>query len=259
MILKDKSVIVSGVGPGMGRKLALLVAKEGAKVTIGARNEKFLAELSAEIKAAGGTVTSHKTDVANVADCQGLVAAAVKAFGTVDGLVNAAYQTGGFAPFESSDLTSWSQAFDVTCMGALRMVQAALPHLKKKGGSVVNIGSQVTRKPMPYQGGYMLGKAGLQAATRQLASELGQYNIRVNSTVIGWMWGAPVEGFMTEDSKRTGVPVKAMVDEVVKNIPLGRMPPDEECARAVVFFLSDYASVVTGASLDVNGGEYLPQ
>jgi NAD(P)-dependent dehydrogenase (short-subunit alcohol dehydrogenase family) len=117
----------------------------------------------------------------------------------------------------------------------------------------------VTRKPMPYQGGYMLGKAGLQAATRQLASELGQYNIRVNSTVIGWMWGAPVEGFMTEDSKRTGTPVQAMVDEVVKNIPIGRMPPDDECARAVVFFLSDYASVVTGASLDVNGGEYLPQ
>lgn len=260
MILKDKSVIISGVGPGMGRKLALLAAKEGAKVTIGARSKTFLAELEKEIRDQGGAVAASITDVAVPGDCQRLVDTALKAFGRIDGLVNAAYQTGGFGVFEDADLSAWTSAMDVTCFGALRMAQAVIPHMKKQGGgSIVNVGSQVTRKPMPYQGGYMLGKAALQAATRQLALELGKYNIRVNSTVIGWMWGASVEGFMTGESKRTGQPIQEMIDAVVVNIPLGRMPPDEECARAVVFFLSDYASVVTGAALDVNGGEYLPQ
>lgn len=255
MILKDKVVIISGVGPGMGRKLALLVAAEGAKVAIGARSQPFLDELSEEIKAQGGEVVAVCTDVKSAGDCEGLVEATVKEFGQVDGLVNSAYAMGAFELFDGGDLNVWRDAMDVTCFGALRMAQAALPHLKKNGGSIVNIGSMVTRKPLAYQASYMIGKAALQAASKQLAVELGQFNIRVNTTIIGWMWGASVEGYFDTQAKETGTSVEDQKKAVAANIPLGRIPADEECARAAVFFLSDYSSVVTGATLDVNGGE----
>ena len=255
MILKDKAVVISGVGPGMGRKLALLVAAEGAKVAIGARSQEFLDALEKEIKDQGGEVVAVRTDVKSAADCQALVDAAVKAFGKIDGLVNSAYSIGRFELFEGGDLELWRDAMDVTCFGALRMAQAALPHLKKNGGSILNVGSMITRKPLPYQGAYQIGKAALQAATKQLAVELGQYNIRVNSTIIGWMWGASVEGYFQDQAKQTGTSVDDLVKERASHIALARIPPDDECARAVLFFLSDYSSVVTGAMLDVNGGE----
>ena len=75
---------------------------------------------------------------------------------------------------------------------------------------------------------------------------------------MGWMWGAPVQGYLQWQAQQQKKSLQEMLDQVAANIPLGRIPPDEECARAALFMVSDYASVVTGASLDVNGGEYMP-
>ncbi|MBD24697.1 MAG: oxidoreductase [Candidatus Marinimicrobia bacterium] len=255
MILRDKVIIISGVGPGMGRQLALLVAAEGAKLAIGARSQDFLESLSRDIKEAGGEVVAVQADVKSPEDCKELVNAAVKAFGRIDGLVNSAYAMGEFELFDGGNLDVWRDAMDVTCFGALRVAQAALPYLKKNGGSIVNIGSMVTRKPLAYQAPYQIGKAALQAASKQLAVELGQFNIRVNTTIIGWMWGPSVEGFFKTQEKETGASVDDQIKAVASNIPLGQIPTDQECARAVLFFLSDYSGVVTGATLDVNGGE----
>ena len=257
MILKDKVVVISGVGPGLGRKLALLCVDEGAKVAIGCRSTGFLSELEAEIKGKGGQVVASPCDVAKVEECNRLVSAAASRFGRIDGVVNSAYQ---YAPgaFEDVDLDKWVQTMNVTCFGALRIAQAAVPHLKKAGGgSIVNVSTMETRKARPNEGAYALPKAALEAATRQMALELGKYNIRVNSTLMGWMWGVPVENALKGFAEQSGTPLQQIVDGVVANIPIGRMPPDEECARSVVFFLSDYASVVTGALLNVNGGEYM--
>jgi NAD(P)-dependent dehydrogenase (short-subunit alcohol dehydrogenase family) len=257
MLLRDKVVIISGVGPGMGRKLALLAAAEGAKIAIGARSVGFLDELANEVRAQGGEVVAVRTDVGKPEDCRNLVAATVEAFGRVDGLVNSAYQYAP-APFEEADLSVWAQALDVTCWGALRIAQAAIPHMKAAGGgSIVNVSTMETRKFRPTEGAYSIAKAALETATRQMALELGKHNIRVNAALMGWMWGAPVEGFVKRHSEQTGIPEQQIIDGVVASIPLGRMPPDEECARSVIFFLSDYSSVVTGASLNVNGGEYM--
>ena len=98
----------------------------------------------------------------------------------------------------------------------------------------------------------------LRAATKHLALELGQYDIRVNSVHMGWMWGPNVEMYFDWQSQSTGRDKKDLIAEVAKNIPLGEIPDDGECAKAALFFASDYASVVTGAALDVNGGEYMP-
>ncbi len=257
MLLKDKVIVISGVGPGLGRKLTLLCVQEGAKVAIGCRNTAFLDSLTNEIKQGGGQVVSSPTDVKDVAQCNKLVEAAASAFGRIDGLVNSAYQ---YAPaaFEEADLAVWAGAMDVTCFGALRMAQAVIPHMKKAGGgSIVNVSTMETRKPRQTEGAYAIPKAALEMATRQMALELGKYKIRVNSTLMGWMWGVPVENALEGFAKQSGATVQQIVDGVVAGIPLAEMPTDGDCAKSVVFFLSDYANVVTGALLNVNGGEFM--
>ena len=257
MLLKDKVIVISGVGPGLGRKLTLLCVKEGAKIGIGCRNTTFLASLADEVKAMGGQVVSSPTDVKDVAQCNKLVESTAAAFGRIDGLVNSAYQ---YAPaaVEEADLNVWAGAVDVTCFGALRMAQAVIPHLKKAGGgSIVNVSTMETRKARQGEGAYAIPKAALEMATRQMALELGKYKIRVNSTLMGWMWGVPVETALNAWAQQSGTPLKQIVDGVVTGIPIAEMPTDDDCAKSVVFFLSDYANVVTGQLLNVNGGEYM--
>ena len=258
MLLKDKVVIITGIGPGMGRKLALEAAKAGAKSVIAARSRDFLESVAREVEAMGGQVVAQPTDVSKPDDCLRLAKAAVDRFGRIDGLVNSAYGAGPFVPFEESDLDTWRQAMDVTLFGSLQMVKAVLPTMKAQGsGSIVNVSTMETRKPLATHGAYTVPKAALLAATRQLAVELGRFGIRVNSAIPGWMWGAPVEGFMEGASKQSGASVDTMKAGIAANIPLGKIPPDEECAKAILVLLSDYTSQVTGASLDVNGGEYV--
>ena len=257
MLLKDKAVVISGVGPGLGRKLTLLCVAEGAKVAIGCRNTTFLNDLTAEVKAKGGEVVSSPLDVKNNDQCVALVELAAKTFGRVDGLVNSAYQ---YAPgaFEDIELETWTGAMDVTCFGALRMAKAVLPHMKKAGGgSIVNISTMETRKNRAGEGAYAIPKAALEMATRQLAFELGKYKIRVNSTLMGWMWGVPVENALNNWAKSSGTPLETIVGGITANIPLAEIPTDDDCAKSVAFFLSDYANVVTGQGLNVNGGEYM--
>lgn len=258
MLLADKIVIITGIGPGMGRKLALEASKAGAKVVLAARSRDFLEGVARDVEATGGTALAVTGDVSRKEDCARIVAAAIDKFGRVDGLVNSAYGSGAFVPFEEADLDDWRSAMNVTLFGALQMIKDVLPHMKAQGGgSIVNVSTMETRKPLPAHGSYTVPKTALLGATRQLAVELGKYNIRVNSAVPGWMWGTPVEGYMQAASKESGTPIETMKADIAANIPLGRIPPDEECAKAILVLLSDYTSQVTGAALEVNGGEYV--
>lgn len=258
MILKDKTVIITGVGLGMGGKMCLQAAQEGARVVLASRSTDYIEQIAGEIKAAGGKAIAVQTDVSRTEDCQRLVVEAEKAFGSVYGLINSAYQPGTFGPFENADLDDWQKAINVTLFGALRMAQAVLPSMKKNGsGAIVNVSTMEVRRPIIEHGSYVVSKSALHASTRQLALEYGKYNIRVNNAVIGWMWGAPVEFYMNSMSQQTGVPVADMIAATAKNIALGQIPPDGECARSVLMLLSDYCSQVTGAALDINGGDFL--
>jgi NAD(P)-dependent dehydrogenase (short-subunit alcohol dehydrogenase family) len=127
----------------------------------------------------------------------------------------------------------------------------------QKGGAIVNVTALAAVQPAPGQADYATAKAALEGATRQLAKEFGQYNIRVNCTRMGWLWGAPVQSFIAYQSKEHGVSEEDFVKPIVARIPLGVIPPDEECAKTALFFVSDYSRMVTGATLDVNGGEYM--
>jgi len=261
MLLQDKVVIVSGIGPGLGQELSTLAAREGASaVVLAARTEAKLDAAEQEIQALGlGTrVLKIPTDISDVGQCQSLADGTVEAFGRIDVLFNSAYDPGGFEPIESANLDGWRRSMEVNFFGTMQLTQACVAHMKETGGAIVMIATMVEHKPLATQGGYGASKSALRNATKHLALELGQYNIRVNSAHMGWMWGPAVEGYFAWQSQATGRSQEELIAEVTSNIPLGVIPDDGDCAKAAVFFASDYSKVVTGASLDVNGGEFMP-
>ena len=254
MLLDNKVALITGIGPGLGQELAYTFAREGADIAICCRRQSELDRVVAEVEAKGGNVLAMSTDVTDRAACKRMVDATVERFGRIDALVNSAYNPGEFALFEDANLDDWRGPLEVNLFGSLNMCQEVVPHLKAAGGGAIcNVNSQIHKKPMPYQASYATSKAALAGATKMLARELGAYKIRVNSVYMGWMWGPPVEGYV-ESAAQGGV----TRDDVIAGIPIGEIPDDADCANAVAFLCSDYARVITGAGLDVNGGEFMP-
>ena len=264
MLLKDKSVIVSGIGPGLGVELALRSAEQGASgIALAARTASKLDDAEAAIKAlklnTNPKIIKVVTDISDRAACDNLVAETKKAFGRIDCLYNSAYHPGKFIPIEEADLKDWHEVFAVNLFGTMHLTQATIPVMKaQKKGSIVMINTMVTRKPLKTHASYAASKSALSSATSHLALELGGYGIRVNAAFMGWMWGPSVEGFMQNNEKEHGISVADQRKEVAKSIALGDIPEDGDCAKAAVFLASDYSCAITGACLDVNGGEYLP-
>jgi NAD(P)-dependent dehydrogenase (short-subunit alcohol dehydrogenase family) len=255
VLLENKVAVITGIGPGLGRELAVQFAREGAAVVIGARTESYLEEVRKEIDADGGRVVAVPTDIADRAHCEQIVAAAVDAFGGVDSIVQNGFYSPAFEVFENADLDDWKRAMDVNLWGSLNLAQAAIPSLKERGGgSIVFVNSMIMRKVLPFQGGYATSKGALMTAAQVLARELGQYRIRVNSIVPGWMMGPSVEWYF-QYMEEQGKPKDELYAEIAANISLGVIPTDEECAGAALFLASDLASMVTGQTVDVNGGE----
>ena len=198
-------------------------------------------------------------DVTDIDQCRSLVSSAIERFGRLDVVVNSAYDPGPTSPFEAVDLSLWIQPFAVNVMGAMNVIQAAIPALKSSGLSfVVNVNSMVIRKPLPMQSAYVASKGALAAATKSLAMELGVHGIRVNSVSMGWMWGESVERTLDMIAASRGTDVSTVRKQIEAGIPTGQIPDDADCARAVVFLGSEYAKSITGAMLDVNGGEFMP-
>ena len=263
MLLKDKIVVVSGIGPGLGIKLAIEAAREGAAgVVAAARTAAKLDEAEAQIRALGVKTPVLKvvTDITQREQCDALARAAIERFGRIDALINSAYYHGDMDYASTANLDSWLPTLQTNLLGSLKLTQAVIPQMKKqKKGAIVMINTMAARVVPPLgEAGYASSKGALAVAAKFLAKELGPDGIRVNTVHMGWMWGAPVEGYMNWQAKENGVPVEKLIDQIASRIPLRRIPPDEECARAALFMVSDYASVVTGATLDVNGGHYMP-
>jgi NAD(P)-dependent dehydrogenase (short-subunit alcohol dehydrogenase family) len=261
MLLQDKVVIVSGIGPGLGIELALQAAAQGAKLAIAARTACKLDEAEKTVANLGldTPVLKVPTDISDRDQCKYLVSETVKQYGRIDALINSAYNPGSFEPIEDANLDGWRAALDVNLFGTMNLTLETVAQMKKqRAGAIVMVNTMVTRKPMATQGGYGASKAALSSASSHLAIELGQYNIRVNSTYMGWMWGPPVEGYLQGLAQHTGQSMETLKSEVEKNIPLGNIPEDADCAKAAIFLASDYSCAITGAQLDVNGGEHTP-
>ena len=257
MLLKNKVVIISGVGPGMGQAMAKIAAAEGAKVGLGARNQEFLDKILSEIKAEGGEAVALSTDVTQSDQCKALAEVVSDRFGQIDGLVNSAYNHGAWATADVANAEEWADVYEVNCLGALRMSQAVLPMMKeKKSGAIVNVSTMATVNPFPGEAAYAASKGGLGVLTKHMAQDFGAHGIRVNACRMGWIGGAPVMGYI-DAQVASGRPRDEVVGEITGRIPLGIIPPEDDCAKAVLYFVSDYANVVSGATLDVNGGQYM--
>ena len=259
MLLRDKVVIVSGVGPGLGRELAFCAGREGARVVLAARTESFLEEVRAKLEAAGTEALAVPTDVTAKTQCHRLVRATLDRFGRVDALINSAYTMGRLMPFEDADLDRWQVPFKVNWFGSLRLSQEVVAPMKAQGGgAIVMVGSVAARKPMANDTAYAASKAALQAAARNLALELGPHRIRVNTAMLGRMWGPSVETQVAQVAASRGVSGEEVKREFAARMALPAIPDDADCAGAVLFLASDYARAITGATLDVNAGEFMP-
>ncbi len=249
-------MVVSGVGPGLGREIAAVAVREGASVMMGARRAENLEAIAKELDPSGERVAWHRTDISDPAACAALVDAAVEHFGRLDSLVNCAALDTVFGGLEDADFDAWRQTFDVNVFGTLRVCEAAIPHLKERGGSIVFIGSQATYWPQLMQMAYASSKGALTTAMYYLAKELGPSKIRVNTVVPTWMWGPPVEGYVDMTAQGTGVSRDDVIAGITKNMPLGEIPADEDVAEVVAFFASDRARMISGQALFVNAGEF---
>jgi len=260
MLLKDKIVVVSGIGPGLGVKLAVEAAREGAKgIAIAARTIAKLDDAEQRIRELGLNTKILKvpTDISDAVQCKNLADKAAKEFGRIDCLINSAFMHGNFEPIESGDLSVWKDVFNTNVVGSIELSRSCAQHMKN-GGAIVMIGTMAIMKPFPGEAGYAASKSALLSAMKYLALELGPKNIRVNATRMGWMWGVPVQTALEGMAKAQGITLDQAVAGVAQNIALRRIVTDDECARAALFLVSDYASAVTGAILDANGGEYIP-
>jgi NAD(P)-dependent dehydrogenase (short-subunit alcohol dehydrogenase family) len=257
MILEGKSMVVSGVGSGLGREIAVAAAREGASVALGARTEANLEKAADEIDLSGARVAWQVTDITDAAQCERLAATAVDRFGRIDALVNCAALDAVFGGLEHADWDSWRRAVEVNLFGTMQMTQAVIPAMKEHGGSIVFIGSQAMFWSQLPQAAYAASKAATLGAVTHLARELGPYRIRVNTVVPSWMWGPPVEMYVDMTAKAQNVDPGAVVGGITEKMPLGEIPSDGDVAEVVVFFASDRARMVTGQSLLVNAGEYI--
>lgn len=263
MLLKNKIVVVSGIGPGLGVKLAIEAAREGASgIVAAARSAAKLDDAERRVKEINPDCKVLKvvTDITDRASCEAMAAAAVKAFGRIDALVNSAFIHGEMDYASTAALDGWMDVMNTNLIGTLKMTQAVIPQMKaQKSGAIVMVNTMAVRTiPSLGEAGYAASKAALGNSAKWLAKELGPSGIRVNTIHMGWMWGAPVQGYMEWQANELKLPLEQLKGTVEASIPLGRMPTDDECARAALFLVSDYASAVTGAALDANGGMYMP-
>lgn len=261
MLLKDKVTIVSGIGPGLGIKLAQEAARQGAKVVLLARTASKLDEAEQLIKNELPNCELLKTpaDISNEQDVARAIESTMKRFGRIDALINSAYHGGCQSLFESSNLKDWDQTFRVNLFGTLTITKAVLPVMKQQGkGSIVMVNTMTVHKAMLTQIDYAASKAALASAAAHLALEYGPAGIRVNSAFMGWMWGPAVEGHVKHQAETLGISEEIVKGEIAKMHALNIIPTDTECAKPAIFLASDYSGMMTGASIDVNGGAYIP-
>ena len=258
-LLAGRTALVSGIGPGMGRDISLLLATHGADLVLGARTLESCEAVADEVRALGRKAEPVRLDITDPASCEAAVATAVESLGGLDVLVNNAFQDGNHKTFEASTLEEWRATMDVNLWGTLQMTRAAVPAMVERGGGhVVMINSMSAKRVEASYGAYATSKAALETASKALAIELGDRGIRVNSVHPGYIWGDKVEWYLDHLGKKRGLTGQDVYDELAGETCLKYLPHSSEIAGTVLFFASDLSKPVTGQSLLVNCGHWIP-
>lgn len=243
--LKDKVALVTGGSSGIGAGIARQLAADGAKVIVNyAANRRNADKVVAGIEAAGGQAVAVAANVTNQTEVEALVNAAIDHFGRLDIVVNNAgiYQ---FARIEESTEALYRKQFDINVLGPLLVTGAAVPHLKK-GGSIINISSFVTRVFIAESAIYSGSKGAMDSITGVLSRELGPRGIRVNAINPGLI--------ETEGSHSAGAMNSDFQTWNEQQTPLGRIGQVQDVAPIVSFLASDDAGWITGEVILASGG-----
>ena len=243
MSLSGRVALVTGASQGIGRTCALRLAKEGATVSVAARNQEKLNELVQEISAAGGKAAAFALDVADEEQVKSTVKSAIAQLGKIDILVNNAGITRDQLVMRMKR-ADWDAVLQTNLTSAYLCIQQVIGSmLKQRWGRIVNITSVLGQIGQAGQANYAASKAGLIGLTMAIAREVGSRNITCNAVAPGFIETA-MTAVLSDEVKQTAV----------KQIPLGRVGSPDDVASAVAFLASDEASYITGHVLNVNGG-----
>jgi acetoacetyl-CoA reductase/3-oxoacyl-[acyl-carrier protein] reductase len=244
--LNGKTALVTGASRGIGRAIAVELAREGAKVAINYQNnEERAKEVVYDIGKFGGTCVLAKANLADPQEARGMVKRVAEQFGHLDILVNNAGITRDKLLPKMTD-EDWIQVIQTNLNGVFFCTSAAIPFMSAQSyGRIVNISSMNGQVGAMGQANYSASKGGIIAFTRTAALELARYNITVNSIAPGY----------TETDMFSQVPA-ALQTQIRGKIPLNRFAQPEEIARAVIFLVAD-GDYITGQTIGVNGGAYM--
>ncbi len=246
-LLQAKTAIVTGASSGIGRATALLLAREGAAVIVGARRADALAALVAEITDAGGRACAVPGDIADAAHAQALVDAAQAQFGGLDIAFNNAGDIGPMGPTPDIDLAAWDRTLRVNLTSAFLAAKAQLPAMQRRGGGSLIFTSSFVGHTVGFPGvaSYAASKAGLVGLVQALAAEFGQQGVRVNAILPG---GTDTPMFQAMNGTAEA---RAFIAGLHA---LKRVAMPDEIAKAVLYLASDMSSFQTGTAMLVDGG-----
>ena len=255
--LEGKKAFLTGSSRGLGYATACILAGEGCQVVINGRNEQSLQESAARLKKETGLDIEYvRGDAADPNQAQHLTSQAAQKLGGLDLLFT---NTGGPPSGKFDDITEegWQNALNLTFMSHVRLIRAALPHLRNsKYASVLTLTSYSVKQPIP---NLILSNSVRSATiglTKSLALELGPDQIRFNSLLPGWTKTERVLELMSFRADQNGTSVEEEINQIMEACPLGRMANPDEIGRAAAFLLSPAASYLTGVMLTVDGGMY---
>jgi NAD(P)-dependent dehydrogenase (short-subunit alcohol dehydrogenase family) len=248
-LLKDRVALVTGAGRGMGRAAALALAKSGASVVVNDLAQGDVEQVVDEIRACGGDAIGHVANVSIEAEVQRMIQATTERYGSLHILVNNAGILRRTRPAETIPLEEWELVMAVNVRGVFLCTKYALPIMKgQRYGKIVNISSSAGRSTSTFGGAhYTTSKAAVLGLTRHTAREAAQHGININAVAPGNMDTEMVRELASQED----------IDRALAGTPMGRMGTPEEEADLVVFLASDDASYITGATVDINGGELM--
>jgi len=256
MLLRDKVLVVSGVGPGLGQAIAVRSAAAGADVVLAARTPERLDEVAKLVTDLGRRALAVPTDLTDEASSAALVEAALGEFGRVDAVVHNAFGWPPMREIIKVDLDDIRASHETNVLAALRLTRLLVPALTESHGSIVMINSAVLRHSRRTFGAYKMAKTALLSLAQTLATELGPKGIRVNSVAPSYIWADTLKFYFDYLGSKRGVTGQQIYDEIAATVDLRRLPEPDEIADVVVFLASDLARAITGQCVDVNCGEF---
>ena len=244
--LKGKVALVTGAAQGIGKAVALLLARNGADIVVSDINLEKAEETAKEIESIGPKAMAVKVDVANLSDVEGMVVAILERFDKIDILVNNAGITRDKLILRMTE-EDWNAVLNVNLKGTFHCTKAVIRHMaKQRSGKIVSIASVVGEMGNAGQVNYAASKAGVIGLTKTIAREFAQRGINVNAIAPGYI-ETPMTDVLSEKVK----------EELRRLIPMERLGKPEDVAEAVLFLVSEESNYITGHVLKVNGGIYM--